>query len=224
MLYIVATPIGNVEDISARALRILKEADVILAEDTRKTGQLFKKLNLPKKCYVSFYEHNEVKRIGEIIKQLKEGRSFALTSNAGTPCISDPGYKLIRRCREEHIPVTSLPGACAVVNALVISGLPTESFFFLGFLSRKRGARSKKLREIAELETTLVILESPYRVSKLLDEAYEVLGDKRAVVAREMTKIYEEVISGKIRDVSEKLKGKKIKGEVTVLIDNRKLK
>ena len=221
MLYLVATPIGNIEDISVRALRVLKEVDIIIAEDTRRTGMLLNKLGLPKKSYISFYEYNEEKRVEEIIGKLKDGLPVALVSSAGTPCISDPGYKLIRRCRAEQLPLTSLPGACSVINALVMSGLPTDNFFFLGFLPRKSGARRKKLIQITRMSTTLIIFESPYRVGKLLEDVYEVLGDKKAAVVREMTKMYEDIECGLVKDLCVRLKDKKIKGEVVVVIDNR---
>ena len=221
MLYIVATPIGNLEDISKRARRVLSEVDYICAEDTRKAGLLLKKLNLPKKPYISFYEYNEEKRVEEIVRRLKKGESLALISNAGTPCISDPGYKLISRCRQENISVTSVPGACSVVNALVISGLPTDSFFFSGFLPRKSAQRRRKLAEIKGMKTTFVFMESPHRISKLLTDVCELLGNKRTALVREMTKIHEEVLAGKIRNIIEQLKSKKIKGEITIIIDNR---
>ena len=222
MLHIIATPIGNLEDITLRALKILERADFILAEDTRRAGLLLKHYNLPKKSFLSFHEHNETKRLKRVIKLLKENKKVVLISNAGTPCICDPGYKLVRKCYEQGIKIVVTPGPSAVINALVLSGLPTDSFMFLGFLSRKKGARIKKLELLKEINTTLVIFESPFRVEKLLIDLKDTFGAVKCAVIREMTKVYEEVKSGSIEELLEYFRGRKIKGEVTIVLDNRK--
>ncbi len=221
MLYIVSTPIGNLEDITLRALKILATADFVLAEDTRKTGLLFKYHNLPKKSFLSFHEHNEKIRIEQIVELLKQEKKIALVSNAGTPCVSDPGYKLIRRCYKEDIEISAVPGACSVINALVLSGLPTDSFLFLGFLPRKRGQRIKKIKTAQGFKTTLVILESPFRLEKLLCDLKEILGNLNCSVMREMTKVHEKVRTGRVEEMIKYYKGKKIKGEVTLVVDTR---
>ncbi len=221
MLYIISTPIGNLEDITSRALKTLAAADFILAEDTRRTGLLFKKHNLPKKFFLSFHEHNENKRIEQIVKLLKQGKKGALVSNAGTPSVSDPGYKLVKRCYEEKIKLSAIPGPCAVINALVLSGLPTDNFLFLGFLPRKRGLRIKKLKSAQSLKTTLIIFESPFRLEKLLSEIEETLGNPDCAVTREMTKVYEEVRSGRVDELIKYYKGKKLKGEITLVVNTR---
>ena len=221
MLFIVATPIGNLEDVTLRALKILREVDFILAEDTRKAGRLIKAHNLPKKRFLSFYEHNERERIEGIITLLKQGKNIALISNAGTPLISDPGYKLVRRCLEEKIPLTSSPGPCAVINSLVLSGIPPDKFIFWGFLSKKSAQRKNQLRELKMFKVTLIFFESPYRLYSLLKDVDEILGDKEVAVVREMTKVFEEVKKGRCQSLLEYFKDKKVKGEITVVVDNR---
>lgn len=221
MLYIVATPIGNLKDITVRALEILRKVDFVVAEDTRRTGLLLKHYNLPKKRFISFYKHNENKRIDSIIDKLKQGAEVALISNAGTPCISDPGDRLVKRCLEENVKVTSLPGPSAITNALVLSGFSTSSYLFLEFLPKKKNARVKKLREAGLLKATLVIFESPYRLLKLLLELKESIGDKNCAIIREMTKMYEEVRRDTITNLIGHFKNKKVRGEITVIVDNR---
>lgn len=221
MLYIVATPIGNKDDITLRARAILEEAACILAEDTRKTGMFLKRLGISKKRMVSFYEYNEERRLEQILDQLRQDQTIALVSTAGTPTISDPGYKLIRACRRQGIAVTALPGPCAAVNALALSGLPTDSFFFTGFLPRKSGRRRKELARLKDMPTTIICYESPFRTGALIKDIEEVLGDRNIAVIREMTKLHEEVIAGPVQEVRRLLDQKKLKGEVTVVIDNR---
>ncbi len=221
MLYIIATPIGNKDDITLRARAILEEAVCILAEDTRKTGMFLKRLGISKKRMISFYEYNEERRLNEILDQLQENRSVALVSTAGTPAISDPGYKLIRACRQQGIEITSLPGPCAAINALVLSGLPTDSFFFTGFLPRKSGQRRKKLARLKDQPTTIICYESPFRINALVKDIEEMLGNCQIAVIREMTKLHEEVIAGPVQEVRHLLSQRKLKGEVTVVIDNR---
>jgi len=221
MLYVVATPIGNLEDITLRALRILKEADLILVEDTRKTGLFLKRLNIPKKTLLSFYEHNEAERTPRIIEYLKQGRNIALVTSSGTPLISDPGFKLVKKCIEEGMPFTCLPGASSVISALVLSGSPPDSFLFLGFLPRKRGKRTKKLQELKDLAFTIIFFESPHRLVKTLIEVRRVLGERNCCVCREITKLYEETIRGGLSEVINNISGRKIKGESTVVLEGR---
>jgi len=221
MLYIVATPIGNLEDLTLRASRILGEVEFVLAEDTRKTGLLLGRLNI-KKDLVSFYEHNEIRKIPLVIKELKKGRDVALVSSAGTPTISDPGYKLIKACREEGIPVTSLPGPNSIINCLALSSIPHDKFAFLGYMPRKRSAQKKLLEKTREWDLTLVFFESPYRILKSLKLIKEVLGKVRVVIGREMTKKFEEVLETGIDEVIDHFSKKEPKGEFVIAIDNRK--
>ncbi len=223
MLYIVATPIGNLEDITLRASRILGEVELVLAEDTRKTGLLLKRLNI-KKDLVSFYEHNEIRKIPLVIEELKKGRDIALVSNAGTPTISDPGYKLIKTCREKGIPVTSLPGPSSIINCLALSSIPHDKFAFLGYMPRKRSAQKKLLEKTKEWGLALVFFESPYRILKSLELIKEALGEVQVVIAREMTKKFEEVLEVGVGQAIEHFSKKEPKGELVVAIDNRKSK
>lgn len=229
-LYIVATPIGNLQDITFRALKILNDVDFIVCEDTRKTGNL---LNLTSKMIqkttnkkpqlISYYEENEMQRIPEIIKVLEMDLSVALVSDAGTPAISDPGFKLIRECVQKGIRVESIPGASSVISSLVSSGLPTDKFMFLGFLPKKQGHRLKLLKDIKKtseyISQTIIIFESPFRLIKTLDELQSVFSDIEVVVARELTKIYEEIKRGNILDVLNYFKLKKVKGEIVILFN-----
>lgn len=221
MLYVVATPIGNLEDISLRALKVLKEVDFVIAEDTRKTGNLLKHFNLPKKPFLSLHKFNERKQIKKIISLLKEGKNMALVSNAGTPAISDPGQRLIEEVHKENLEITSVPGACAAINALVLSGFSTEKFLFLGFLPKKKKKRIKELEEARKTEATLIIFESPLRVKRLLEELIEVFGARiKVAIVREMTKIFEEVKISSAEGLLKTLKS--IKGEVVVVVENKK--
>jgi len=222
-LYLVATPIGNLHDISFRALDILFKANIILAEDTRKTNRLlnFYSTRINKSLsgqLVSFYEENEDEKIPLIINWLKEGKDVALVSNAGTPLISDPGYKLVRRCIKEEIKVVSIPGPCALINALVISGFPVERFLFLGFLPKKKGKRKTLFETLKKIpKTTIVGLESPFRIKKTLFDLREVFGNMEIVIARELTKKYEEVKREKINELLLGWENKKIRGELVIL-------
>jgi len=223
MLYIVATPIGNLEDITLRASRILGEVDLVLAEDTRKTGLLLNRLNI-KKGLVSFYEHNETRKIPLVIEELKKGKNIALVSNAGTPTISDPGYKLIKVCREEGIPVTSLPGPSSIINCLALSSIPHDKFVFLGYMPRKRSAQKKLLEKTRGWSFTLVFFESPYRILKSLKLIKEVLGEVQVVIAREMTKKFEEVLEVGVDEAIDHFSKKEPKGEFVIAIDSPKIK
>ncbi len=215
-LCLVATPIGNLKDITLRAIDILSSVDVIACEDTRKTGLLLKKLEIDNNPQLlSYYEENEAGRIPQIISLLKLGKNVALVSNAGTPTISDPGFKLVRECIKENINVEAIPGASAVLSALIVSGLPTDKFIFLGFLPKKEGKR-KKILEKLEKDTTTIIYVSPYRLVKRLEELKSLFGDIEVVVCRELTKMHEEVKRDKISDLLSYFGKKKIKGEITL--------
>ncbi|MBN2483202.1 MAG: 16S rRNA (cytidine(1402)-2'-O)-methyltransferase [Candidatus Omnitrophica bacterium] len=220
MLYLIATPIGNREDITLRALRVLKEVDFVLAEDTRKTGQLLKYHGIEKKPFYSFHEHNERRRIDAVIHELRKGKTAALLTNAGCPLISDPGYGLVCECIAYQIPVTAVPGPSAVLNALMLSGLPCDRFIFLGFLPRKPGARAKTLEAFTGTPMTLVLFESPYRIEKLLGEIQRIFGEVRCALVREMTKVHEEVIRGtpaQLKNINDN--AGKPRGEYTVVIE-----
>ncbi|MCI0331135.1 MAG: 16S rRNA (cytidine(1402)-2'-O)-methyltransferase [candidate division Zixibacteria bacterium] len=220
-LFLVATPIGNVEDLSPRALRTLKEADLIAAEDTRHTGQLLARLGVRSKL-ISFHEQNEEGRTPEILEQLKEGKKVALVSDAGTPGISDPGFVLVRACQENGLPVLAVPGPSAFLAALAVSGLPTHRFLFEGFLPKKPGKRKKRLEALRGLEATLIFFESPYRLSKFLDELKEILGDRQAAVARELTKKFEETKTGSLSELAGHFSAHPPKGEITVVVEGAK--
>ena len=221
MLYIVSTPIGNLKDITLRALEVLKEVDIILAEDTRRAGILLKHYGI-KKPVLSFHDHNKVFRTKKVLSLLKVGKKCALISEAGTPGISDPGFYLIRACVDSELGFTVLPGPSAVINALVLSGLPTDSFYFAGFLSPKKGKRRRQLEEASQLATTLIFFESPHRVVGTLEDIKDYFGEKRIALTREMTKVYEEVVRGKPAEVLQTIHNKPLKGEFVVVIDNRK--
>jgi len=220
MLYIVATPIGNLEDITLRAIRILKEVDLVLCEDTRKSGFLLKRLEI-KKPLISFFEHNEVKKIPQVIEELKKGKRMALVSSAGTPTISDPGYKLIRACRKESIPVTSIPGPSSIVNALSLSSIAHEKFVFMGYLPRKSSQRQKLFEEIKSWDLAVVFFESPYRLNKSLVDLKSAFGNRKVAVVREMTKKFEEAKEGGLDEVLSHFSSKKPKGEVVVIVSGK---
>jgi len=217
-LYLIATPIGNLEDITLRALRTLKEVDIILCEDTRRTLKLLNHYNIKPKKMISYFEGNEEKRIPFIIKLLQSGKKIALVSDAGTPLISDPGYKLVRECIKNNIEVDSIPGPTALINALVLSGLPTNSFVFEGFLPRKKQKLLEKLQNIKEKDKkrTIIIYESVHRIDKTLDFIKEVFGDIEIVVVKEMTKINQKIFRGKISEIKKEIKERK-KGEFVIL-------
>ncbi|MEI7896194.1 MAG: 16S rRNA (cytidine(1402)-2'-O)-methyltransferase [bacterium] len=216
-LYIVPTPIGNLEDITLRALRILKEVDFILAEDTRTSGNLLKHYGIEKKL-VPHHLFNEHKTIENILDRLKEGSVCALVSDAGTPAISDPGYLLVRSCIQEGIRVECLPGATAFVPALVNSGIASDHFVFEGFLPHKKG-RHTRLTALASEEKTMVFYESPHRLVKALAQFTEYFGEERhACVSRELTKIYEENIRGSLKELIAYFDQKKVKGEIVIVV------
>lgn len=215
-LYLLSTPIGNRQDISLRALQIFKELDYLLCEDTRKTRLLldFYKIT-PLPILVSYYEQNEAKRIPEALNWLGEGKSVGLASNAGTPLISDPGFKLVRECIKKNIQVVPVPGASALLAALTVSGLPTDKFSFLGFLPKKSGKKEKLLKEI---KYTTIAFESPFRLSKTLESLEKIWPESQVVVCRELTKKFEEVQRGKPKELISKFNQTRVKGEVVILI------
>jgi len=218
-LYLVATPIGNLEDITLRALRTLRECDVIAAEDTRHTGQLLKHFDITKPL-LSYFQFNEAKRSEEIIERLHRGEKVALVTDAGSPGISDPGERVVQAALAAGLRVESVPGPCALIAALTASGLPTDEFHFVGFLPHKSGQRRKKLEALKAIEGTLVLYESPYRIEKLLAQLSEVFPDRTVALARELTKKFEEFLRGKAADLLVAARKRALKGEFVVLIDN----
>ncbi len=216
-LYLVATPIGNLEDMTFRAVRVLKECDVVAAEDTRRTGQLLKHFGLSKPM-LSYFQFNEAKRSEEILERLQRGEKVALVTDAGSPGISDPGERVVRAVREAGLRVESVPGPCALVAALTASGLPTDEFHFIGFLPHKSGQRRKRLEALKQFAGTLVLYESPYRIEKLLVELGEVFAERPVVLARELTKKFEEFLRGTPAELLELTQKRSLKGEFVVLI------
>lgn len=221
-LYLVATPIGNLEDITLRALRVLKSADLIACEDTRQTQKLLSHYGITTRT-TSYHEHNEMTRAPELVVELEQGARIALVTDAGMPGISDPGFRLITLAIRHHIPVVPIPGASAFLAALVASGLPTDSFRFSGFLPAKRGSRRKLLESIRDSARTQVFYEAPHRLTEALEDVVELLGgDRHVVIAREVTKIHEEFIRGRADQAIEALKTRgDVKGEITLLIGKR---
>ncbi len=219
-LYVVPTPVGNLEDITLRAIRVLKEVDLILAEDTRNTGILLKHLNINKPLK-SYHQHNEHNTTNEIINLIQSGKNIALVSDAGTPGISDPGFLLIRECVSSGINIIVLPGPTALIPALVASGLPCDNFLFMGFLPQKKG-RQSKLKEL-EVETrTMVFYESPFRLVKFLKELSAILGNNRkACVSREISKLFEEHRRGELSELVNYFENKGVKGEIVIVVEGK---
>jgi 16S rRNA (cytidine1402-2'-O)-methyltransferase len=217
-LYVVGTPIGNLEDISERAIATLRSVDLIAAEDTRRTGRLLSHLGVKKKLR-SLFEGNERERTRELLDALREGAQVALVSDAGMPGVSDPGYRLVRACADEGIDVRVVPGPSAVTAALVVSGLPFERFVFEGFLPRKAGERRARLRAMANDPRTVVLFESPLRLATLLRDVLVELGDRRVAVCRELTKLHEEVVRGRAAEVIATLADSEPRGEVVVVME-----
>jgi 16S rRNA (cytidine1402-2'-O)-methyltransferase len=216
-LYVVATPIGNLEDISLRALRILKEADVIACEDTRQTMKLLSHFDIHKKL-VSYHEHNEITRAPELVIELEQGAKVALVSDAGTPAISDPGHRLVSLCLRHGIEVVPVPGASAFVAALAASGMAIDEFTFVGFLPARPTERRKALRALANEPRPVIFYEAPHRAVETLEDALEILGNRPAVIARELTKIHEEFVRGHLQDLVASARAKAPRGEITILI------
>jgi 16S rRNA (cytidine1402-2'-O)-methyltransferase len=216
-LYLVATPIGNLEDITLRALRILKEVDQIACEDTRHTQKLLHHYNIHKPL-VSYHEHNELTRAPELVVAMEEGAQIALVSDAGVPLVSDPGYRLVTLSLRHHIPVVPIPGPSALLAALSASGLPNEEFLFAGFLPARSGERRRALERLRIEDRTIIFYEAPHRIEETMSDARDILGDRPACLAREVTKIHEEFRRGSLAELSASLAEKPARGEITLLI------
>jgi 16S rRNA (cytidine1402-2'-O)-methyltransferase len=218
-LYLVSTPIGNLEDITHRAVRLLGEVDVIACEDTRHTRKLLNHYAINTRT-ISYHEHNERERAVELLKQLKQGSNVAVVSDAGTPGISDPGFRLARLAIENEVRVVPVPGASALITALVASGMPTDEFFFGGFLPARSGARRARLSELRSIPATLIFYEGPHRIAAALKDAREILGEREAVVARELTKMHEEIVRGRLSELAERFSSTEgARGEMVLIID-----
>lgn len=220
-LYIVATPIGNLEDITLRAIRVLREVDLIAAEDTRHTLKLLNHLEISKPL-MSYHRHNEDVKTDILIKELKQGKQIALVSDAGTPGICDPGEEVIKKCIEEEIPIVPIPGACAMINALICSGLDTKEFVFIGFLPLNKKNRKEKLEEIKNTTKTMILYEAPHKLETTLKDLKQIIGNRKVVLARELTKVHEEYIREDINILIEK--AKELKGEIVLIIEGVKKK
>jgi 16S rRNA (cytidine1402-2'-O)-methyltransferase len=216
-LYLVATPIGNLEDITLRALRILKEVDQIACEDTRHTQKLLSHYEIHKPL-VSYHEHNELTRAPELVLAMEEGAQIALVSDAGVPLVSDPGFRLVTLSLRHHIPVIPIPGPSALLAALSASGLPNEEFLFVGFLPARSGERRRALERLRIEDRTIIFYEAPHRVDETLTEAREILGDRPACIAREVTKMHEEFLRGRLSEISASTAQRPARGEITLLI------
>jgi 16S rRNA (cytidine1402-2'-O)-methyltransferase len=217
-LYVVATPIGNLDDISNRALTVLNDADLILCEDTRRTRKLLSRYGIEART-MSFHEHNEAKKTPAIIDKLKDNARIALVSDAGTPTISDPGYRLISALSETDIPIVPIPGPSAVTALLSVAGLPTDRFVYEGFLPVKSGKRRRRLEELAADPRTIVLFESPFRIARTLNECHEILGDRRCCLGRELTKQFEEIRRGTLAEIAAWAGDRKLKGEIVLAIE-----
>jgi 16S rRNA (cytidine1402-2'-O)-methyltransferase len=216
-LYLVATPIGNLEDITLRGLNVLKTVDLIACEDTRHTGRLLQHFGISK-ATISYHEHNERERAAELVERLAAGASIALVSDAGTPGISDPAYRLVTAAIERGIEVIPIPGAAALLAGLVASGLPTDSFYFAGFLPPKQQARRERLEALQTIRATLVLYEAPHRIRETLADALEMFGNRPAVIARELTKLHEEFWRGSLSELHERMHAQEPRGEMVLLI------
>jgi 16S rRNA (cytidine1402-2'-O)-methyltransferase len=222
-LYLVATPIGNLSDITHRALQVLKDVDLIACEDTRHTHKLLSHYGISTKT-ISYHEHNEQQRTAQLIETLQQGSDVAIVSDAGTPSISDPGFRLVRAAIENDITVVPVPGPSALISALVAAGLPTDEFFFGGFLPSRSNARRERLNELRAVPGTLIFYEAPHRLAATLKDAYEILGEREAVVARELTKMHEEIKRGRLSELAAEYADEKdVRGEIVLLIDRNVL-
>lgn len=217
-LYIVATPIGNLGDITFRAVETLRSVDLIACEDTRHTHKLLAHLSI-KKPTVSYHEHNETERSAKLLVELNSGKSIALVSDAGTPAISDPGFRIVKLAVEARINVVPIPGPSAVITAVSAAGLPTDAFFFGGFLPARSGERKRRLQEVAEVPGTLVFYDAPHRLSRTLSDCLTILGDRNAAVARELTKVHEEITRGRLSDLISHFDSTPPKGEIVLVIE-----
>jgi 16S rRNA (cytidine1402-2'-O)-methyltransferase len=216
-LYLVGTPIGNLEDITLRALRILKEVDQIACEDTRHTQKLLNHYEI-RKPLISYHEHNEMTRAPELLISLEQGAKIALVSDAGMPLVSDPGHRLVTLCLRHHVPVVPVPGPSAVLASLAASGLPNEEFLFVGFLPARTGERRRALERLRIEDRTIILYEAPHRITECVADAREVLGNRNACIAREVTKLHEEFRRGKLSELFASLEERPAKGEITLLI------
>ncbi|HEY2846283.1 MAG TPA: 16S rRNA (cytidine(1402)-2'-O)-methyltransferase [Pyrinomonadaceae bacterium] len=217
-LYLVATPIGNLKDITLRALEILREVDLIACEDTRHTQKLLNHFEIKTKT-ISYHEHNETARGAQLIERIRNGASIAIVSDAGTPTIADPGFRIVELASEAGIEVISIPGPVAFINAVAASGLPTDSIYFGGFLPSKKSERRKRLEECIDIPATLTFYEAPHRLAKSLADCADVLGDRRAAVARELTKLHEEVVRGTLSRLATRYADTSVKGEIVLIIE-----
>ena len=217
-LYLVATPIGNLQDISHRALETLRSVDLIACEDTRHTRKLLNRYEISKPL-VSYHEHNETERSAELVRRLESGESIAVVSDAGTPAINDPGFVIVQKAIEGKIPVVPIPGAAAFVSAVIASGIAADSIFFGGFLPSKKGDRRKRLSQVSTIPATLVFYESPNRLAKSLVDCLDILGNRNAAYAREITKLHEEFVRGDLRTLVSKTAGAILKGEIVLVIE-----
>lgn len=222
-LWVVCTPIGNLEDLTLRAIRILKSCDVILAEDTRRASILLKHLEIAGKELISLNEHNQEARLPLIMSKLHEGKEIALVTDAGMPVISDPGYTVVESCQKENIKIDIAPGPSAVTTAVALSGFPGSHFTFFGFLPRGKQRRRifRKIGEGSYENSVIVFFESPYRLKKSLQDCLEIIGDRDCFIGREMTKLHQELLRGKIGDIIESIGDRELKGEITVVISGR---
>jgi len=216
-LYLVSTPIGNLEDITLRAVRILREADVIACEDTRQTQKLLQHFEIRKRT-ISYHEHNEITRGAELVIEMEQGANVALVSDAGTPVLSDPGHHLVTLCLRHRIPVIPIPGPSAALAALSASGLPIEEFLFVGFLPQRAGERRKALTKLRGEPRAVIFYEAPHRIAEMLSDAREIMGDRPAVVGREITKLHEEFLRGTLGELAEAAARRNLRGEITVVI------
>jgi 16S rRNA (cytidine1402-2'-O)-methyltransferase len=219
-LYLVATPIGNLQDITLRALETLKTVDLIACEDTRHTRKLLTHFQISNKL-VSYHEHNEADRAEELARLLQDGKNIAVVSDAGTPAVCDPSFRIVRKAHEIGAKVVPIPGAVAFVNGVIVSGLPTDAIFFGGFLPSKKGERRARLEEIKTIPATLVFYESPHRLAKSLSDCAEILGNRSAAVAREITKLHEEIVRGNLAELAKKYAENTTKGEIVLVIERR---
>ena len=219
-IVVVATPIGHLDDMSPRALAALESADLIACEDTRRTGLMMHRLGINKRPLLSLHDHNERRRVPDILERVSQGLTIALVSDAGTPLVSDPGYRLIRQAIAQGLGVEAIPGPSAPIVSLVLSGLPPHPFTFLGFAPPKKGARQRFLKQFADLGHTLILFEAPHRLLSCLADVSEIMGDRGIAVARELTKLHQEVVRGSVSEVLKNLASRdKIKGETTVVIE-----
>ena len=222
-LYLVPTPIGNLGDITQRALDVLAGSEAIACEDTRVSGRLLAYFGIKSKL-ISYHDYNEEKRLPRLLDVLQNGGDVSVITDAGSPGLSDPAYRIIRAAIENNITVSPLPGANALIPAVTGSGLPLDRFFFEGFLPQKSGSRKNRLLKLVELEHTLIFYESPHRIAKTVADGLEILGDRNACIARELSKIYEEFIRGKLSEINELLKDRKLKGEIVLVVEGKNRK